>query len=264
MLVKKSALVALYAALNLDTVGAWPLAKLVQKTNAAGGIGRYREPGQAIADPAAEALFDLIVADQVVGNLIEVEDDTPAPTDAPTMAKPAPKAAKPATPAKESKPKPAPKAKAPAGKRQPAARYEGFGNWKAYAAHLAKNPKPLDEKKGGVMVATVKALKAAGRDNKPITKEELLGVLAAEFPDRDRSKMEVTINNNVPGRLRWMHGIEVSTGKNDAGRRTYWIGGKVTVPAKAAPAKPAAAPKPAPKKPAAKPAPKSKKKAAAK
>lgn len=220
MIVKKSELAALYVALGLDTAASWPAAKLNAKTNTDQGIARYREPGQAITDPALEALFDQIAADQTAGNLIEVEDDGDV-----TPPKPAPKPA-------AVKAKPAAKAPAEKKPRSPTVRtkYAGFPDWQSYYADLQKNPKTLKDKKGGVLVETVKLLKQAGKEGKGVTKEHILGVLKETVPGRSVEKMAVTLNNNVPARLRWMYGIHVWTGTDPSGSRTYWIKGDGRTP----------------------------------
>jgi hypothetical protein len=285
MKVKKSRLLDLYEALGVDSArDNWDDAKLAQKTNKDEGITRFRDPGQKIEDPELETLYDEIVKAREAGESIEVDTEGEEQS-APKPAKASVKEGKAAGADPKREPKPAPKAK-PAAKKAPAKtapvkkdatggggrqRYEGHGTWEAYKAHLAKNPKDVGDK--GVIAETFKILKQAGKEKKPVTKEQILEVLKAKFRDREHNKLATTLNNNVPGRLKWMYGIHVWHDKNDDSTRTYYIDGdgrtpqpkgdkaapkeKAETPAKTDPKKPAPA-KTAAKKPAKKIAPKKK------
>lgn len=246
MLVKKSELVALYVALGLDTVGTWPLAKLVQKTNAPGGIARYRNPGQAITDPDAEKLFDMVVLVQEGGSSVEVEDDGPV-IPASTEAVPKkPPAKKPTAKAPVKKPaavvKPVSK-KVPA--KKPSVRKLGKKLWSEQLREWEKKPAVLGSKGPGVFQAILGELKAAGKQKNPIgvTKEYLLGVLKEKFPDRDPLKMSTSINNLVPSRLQYKFHIKVEKvrGEQDHKMR-YYVTADEAAKALLAPKKPAKKP----------------------
>lgn len=256
MIVKKPALVAVYKALGVDTVGAWPLAKLIQKTNAPGGIARYRNPGSAIDDPAASALFDEITAAQANNDPIEIEDDVTASLAPPVPAKKS-VAKKPVSKKVNAKPAATAAAKKPAPKKAPVKKPSGRGGAtaegrKAWAAQLkawANKPAVLGNKGAGVFQTILTELKVAGFAKAPtgVTKEFLLDVLKAKFPDRDPMKMQTSINNLVPSRLEYKFHIRVQKVRGEDKRMRYYV-----VEDKAA-AKASAA-KPAPKKPAKKPA----------
>lgn len=158
--------------------------------------------------------------------------DAPAP---PPASKPRPRTAG-KKPAKEkkpvavaAKPRPAarvtvkPRAAKPAAKKRAAhahAHANGngkaakdswnpHGTWDAYKKFYAKNPRPVPEK--GVLATVVAELKAAGKGSKPkpVTKEQIVDVLAAKFEDRDPVKMATNLNNILPTGLRIEYGLHV-------------------------------------------------------
>ncbi len=243
MLVKKSQLLAIYAALAVDTAASWPLAKLNQKTNAAGGIARYAEAGFTPPKDLAD-LYAEIVADQEAGNQVELEDDGPANPE-PT--------AKPKAAAKKPAAKPAKEPAKPKEKKEKKAKL----TWAEKIAKWKKTPATLGTKGAGVFSTVLAELKAAGKGKKPtpITKEHIVGVLKEKFPDRDVEKMATSVNNLVPSRFGYKWGIHVWSDKMEDGRKGYYVVGdgktpqpdapkteKVAKPAKAAAAKPKAKP----------------------
>ena len=68
-------------------------------------------------------------------------------------------------------------------------------------------------------------LLAAGKQKRPTTKEEILGVLKLKFPEKDEWKMLNTIHNSLPGRLTWKYGVDVQKKKLESGRTGYWVNG---------------------------------------
>lgn len=172
-------------------------------------------------------------------------------------AKPKPKPAARATakPKAQAKPKPAAKKKAAHapgtnGKAEKDS-WNPFGTWDAYKKHYAKNPRPVPEK--GVLATVVAELKAAGKGAKPkpVTKDQIVDVLFATFPDRTKQKMATNLNNILPTGLRIEYGIHVWKAK--VGDSTgYYIVGDGRTPQPEQPPAEKSAPKPKAAKPKAK------------
>ncbi len=216
MIVEQAKVTELLRALGVDSVDRWDAAKIASKINQEGGIARYRDATDSLP-LELDGLYTELVTDQTAGNLIEVAPSE-ARTDVPPAANGKPKkktvGKRPKVVKKPArvKPKPAKKKAAPlTSSRHRAARYDGFATFKEWTNHLKKNPKPLPD--DGVIAVTVRELKAAGKAKNPkgVTKEYLIGVLKAEFPDRPVEKMLTNLNNNVPTRLLWMYGVHVWT-----------------------------------------------------
>lgn len=261
MKVEQAKIVDLLKRLGVDSADRWDAAKIATKVNQEGGIARYKDVSDTLPEELG-SLFDELVADQTGGGVIEVVpsvDSEPTVGTEPESAPAAPANGKPKKkpvagkrPKTVKKPRNEPAAKKPAaltnGRRS--ARYDGFGTFSEWIAHLKKNPKELPT--DGVLFVTVRELRAAGKRANPkgVTKEYLLGVLHEEFPDRPMEKLETNLNNNVPTRLNWMYGIHVWSVKGDNNTKLgYYISGdgKTPQPKSAAPAPPAKK-KPAKKK----------------
>lgn len=88
------------------------------------------------------------------------------------------------------------------------------------------NPVRRIANRSGVMNTVIRELERATGE-KPVTKEYLLKILKAEFPDRDPKGMSTNLNNLIPTRLREHYAITVRKRRlPDAdGRRVYgyWI-----------------------------------------
>lgn len=134
-----------------------------------------------------------------------------------TAAKPAarvtakPRAAKPAAKPRDAKPAAKKKASHAPGTNGKAEKdsWNPFGTWDNYKKHYAKNPRPVPN--AGVVATVVAELKAAGKGKtpKPVTKDQIVDVLYATFPDRTKHKMATNLNNIIPGRLQRLYGIHV-------------------------------------------------------
>lgn len=247
MKIEQEKVVALLVDLGVDTAPQWDIAKLNKKLNEKPGIERYREPNQKLENADSDALYKELR--DAIGNaeLIEVVGaDKPAP---------APEAPKPAAKNKDPKPKPAATPKAKAKVAKPRTASAGKLTWKEQLAEWKKNPLTLGNNGAGVFRHVVDELKAAGKGAKPngLTKPEIVKLLAAKFPDRQASKMETTVSNLVPTRLRDNFAIHVWRIKRQDGSSAYYIpgDGSKPQPKEPKPVKPAAAPKavkvPAPK-----------------
>lgn len=104
--------------------------------------------------------------------------------------------------------------------------YGGFKSFKEWCEHLEKEPKPIPEE--GITRTLYDELVNAGKGAKPrpVTKEYLLKVLQKKFRNNDADKMWTNINNTVPSRLLWMHGIHVWRYRpEDGGPMGYYIVG---------------------------------------
>lgn len=263
MKVKRSEILALLLDMNMLAADGWTLPQMVSKVNQeGGGISRYKEEDHEFSSPEFKKLYEDIVVDQTNGNLVEIEDDsetaaadakanvpeTDKPAEAP--AKPAPKPAAKPKAEKDAKPKAKPKAEKAAPKAKSKAKAKPSangdkkspwpkGSWQAQAAYWKKNPKEVTDRGPGVMRTVIKELKHAGKNPdkpKPITKDDLLGVLTKEFKDRTPEKMMTYLNNLVPTGLRNEYGIHVWKAKGDKGEKTgYYIVGDGDKPQPKAP-----------------------------
>lgn len=238
MKVNRIDMVRLFQELGVDTADQWDNLKLAVKCNHKdGGITRYVEEGMTIDEPGAEKLFIRIAAHQKSGGVVEVVDDAPAPPPVAKLAKVAREVVTPPPPPEPKKRRPpGRKPAAPDGnpdpqlgggrlkrKKHAAGRPEPAGGWREERAFYGKHPLPLPD--DGVLRVTYDELVHAGKGAKPkpVTKEYLLGVLVERFPGRTRDKLETNLNNNVPGRLAWKYGVEVSREKVESGRMGYYI-----------------------------------------
>lgn len=233
MKVNQSELVEILVDCGVDSAGSWSADELLKRISKDGGIARYLGDGEA--PKVLVGLWDQIVAAQSAGDAIEIVPTTAAPAPKkPAAKKPA---AKPAgkKPAAKAADKPA-AGKKPAAKvagKKPAgssSRYDGHATFPEWVAYLKKNPKDLPP--DGVLATVVSELKAAGKGAKPnpITKDFILSVLTAKFPERDRLKMETNLENNVPSRLQWMYGIYVWSHKEPGQPKGYYIKGDGKTP----------------------------------
>lgn len=231
--VKLSEVREMLVALGVDTAAGWD-AKTAQ-AKIGRGVAHYLGDGQTaagIADLSARRLFEAIDADQRAGHTVEVIDDTggPAPAAAnkkkggdkvaKTKAKPAKKAAKGKAKVKAAKP-------SGNGKHKPSGNGTAGMTWKEKLVYWKKHPKPISDRGPGILRAIVDELKAAGKGANPagVTKEHLLGVLAAKFTDRAADKMETYLNNMLPTGLRDEYGVHVRSRRPEGELTHYWIVG---------------------------------------
>lgn len=85
----------------------------------------------------------------------------------------------------------------------------------------SKGKKEKKESGPGVIASIIEFLKGATK-TKPLTKKQLVELLAKRFPDRTAEAMEKTVNVQVPNRLRVDKDIEVESKDTDDGK-AYWI-----------------------------------------
>lgn len=126
--------------------------------------------------------------------------------------------------AKPKKEKKARKAKEPSANGEHK-HWNPYGSWDKYKAHFRKNPLAIPE--DGILRTTYDELVSAGkgRTPKPVTKKDILGVLVLNYKDRDPKSMEITLNNNVPGRLLRKYGVHVWKQRMDSGEMGYYVVG---------------------------------------
>lgn len=246
MMIARSKLTHILEQLEVHGASGWELSKLIARVNSEGGIKRYADPpDRRPADLELAVVYDQLVADQEAGNLIEVVDDVtelPETTRAGTNGTDGSGAA-----VAVAKPKPRPSAGKPKSSRKQHAGVSKMG-WDERKAYYASNPYPIPE--DGVLATLVAELKKAGSSDppKPITKAKLLDVLKKKHDDRRAESMELTINNHVPGRLRYKYGVHVWKQKLDDNKTGYYIVGEGKKPQPGQSAKSTAKPKPKPKK----------------
>lgn len=88
---------------------------------------------------------------------------------------------------------------------------------------------PIPLSRGGVIDTLVGLLRRASRRS-PLTKAAALAALTAAFPDRPRAALALTVNNQLPQRLRVVRGLKI--GRSDRG---YWINARPRYPKKKKP-----------------------------
>lgn len=209
---------ALYTALGVPTAADWdaPTAASRLKT-----IGKLSDAVADVTDPALTALYDQIAKAVEDGAEIEVTDDAKA---APPKAKSGKGKAKGKEKAKTEKTKAAGKAKSGAAARRPGeTEYER--RERVWKEKWGETGQPVSDRGAGVTKVIIRELRAAGKGPRPagITKEGILEVLKAEFPDRDPLKMIVTVGNQVPTRLRDERFLNVWKVDGDDRKARYFL-----------------------------------------
>lgn len=197
--VQKSNLIALLAALGLNSAHKWPEPRLL------GNIKRLpdllKESPNVDPGEHGKLLKELLAATEA-GDKIIITDDGPSKSDKEAAAPAKKKDKKTAVPAKSedsASDKPAKKKDKPATK--PA---------KATKGDAASKP--------GVIQTIIDTLKKANK-KAPISRADILKVLVKKFPEREESSMKNTVALQVPKCLLDRKGIEV---KGDS-KKGFWL-----------------------------------------
>lgn len=114
------------------------------------------------------------------------------------------------------------KAACAVGWRQTASRPDRTTAYSARQASWSNSPVRRNTARRGVMNVVIRELENA-TEQTPLTKEYLLKLLVAEFPERDVDGMTTNLNNLIPTRLKEHYGITVSRKKVGTKKFGYWI-----------------------------------------
>lgn len=231
MKIKKSDAEKLMVAMGYENAATWKPEKLKKKIEA---VATADDPSEGIDDDIVGELIDAIVTAKENEEEIEIEDDGEGADEA--GEKPEKKAGK-----KDKSKKAGKKEKATEEESEDEDEEEPEDDEDEAPAKKSKkgkkdkkssddeDAKDLKSKKGkgtkkpekvGVIAFIIKILSKA-TERKPITKEAMLDQLAEQFPDRERDGMKVTINAQVPGRLKSEKKLDIR--KNDKTPAGYWI-----------------------------------------
>lgn len=116
----------------------------------------------------------------------------------------------------EPQPEPSPAVEPPANRPTVKTQSKFYAKWAA-----AGTPQPF-RGETGKLFTIVKILKEAGASGNYVTKEDVLDKMKVAFPEDDPIKMEVTIRNQIPCRLRLVRGLFVWQQRTGSVTR-YWI-----------------------------------------
>lgn len=193
MRISRREAVSVFSLWGVWTSPGWSPEKLAFKLNDPRGLERYFESPEPYPDGPALALALALVAARARGEDVEVYDD-----------------------GEKWAPRPSPGARQSRlgrpGLSRPYA--ERVADWAARPVRLSK--------RHSIVQVVIRELRRA-TEASPVTRDELLGVLRHEFPERDPRGMASNLHNLVPVRLREHYGLVVRRVLRPGLPVAYWL-----------------------------------------